>query len=140
MALTVPPAFATVPELAVRLQRTFTTGQAEQAAVLLEDASQKILDADKRGVLDDLTTPTNTLKRIVCAMVGRAMPAETASAGPPVTQTSWSAGPWSAQSTFATPSGDLYLTKAEKIELGFLRQRAGGVDMWAGSDQYTPVV
>jgi hypothetical protein len=137
MALTVPPAFATVADLTVRLQRTFTPAQEEQAEALLEDASQKILDADKHDVLADLTEPTNTLKRIVCAMVGRAMPETTPGGGPPVVQQQWGAGPWNASATFATPSGDLYLTKAEKIDLGFLRQRAGAVDMWAGAYEET---
>lgn len=133
MALTVPPAFATAADLAERLERTFTPAQEARADALLEDASQKILDADKRGILAELTEPTNTLKRIVCAMVGRAMPETAPSGGPPVAQQQWSAGPWSASATFATPSADLYLTKAEKIDLGFLRQRAASVDMWAGA-------
>jgi len=134
MALTVPPAFATTGDLVARW-RPLSTAETTRAAVLLEDASQKILDEDKHGVLADLTAPTNTLKRIVCAMVKRAMPS-TDSEGPPVTQQQWGSGPFNASTTFATPSGDLYLTKSERRDLGFSKQRAAGVDQWAGSDQY----
>lgn len=138
MALTVPPAFATTSDLEARW-RPLTTDEATRANVLLQDASQQILDEDRYGVLADLTTPTLTLVKITCAMVMRAM-ASGIESGPPVTQDGWGAGPWNQQRTYANPTGDLYLTKAERKQLGFSRQRAAGVDMWAGSDQYTPVV
>lgn len=131
MALTVPPAFATRAQLESRW-RPLTTAERERAEVLLADASQQILDEDTHGVLAGLDAPTLTLQKIVCAMVMRAM-ASGIDAGPPVTQDGWNAGPWGAQKTYANPTGDLYLTKAERRQLGFSRQRAGGVDMWAGA-------
>lgn len=131
MALTVPPAFATIPELEKRW-RPLTEAEKPRAETLLEDASQKILDEDEHKVLDGLTEPTLTLKRIVCAMVVRAM-ASGIVAGPPVTQDSRTMGPFSEQQTYANPTGDLYLTKSERRDLGFKKQRAGSVDMWAGA-------
>lgn len=107
-----------------------------RAAVLLTDASQVILDEDTRGVLDDLTTPTATIVRITCAMAIRAAQAGV-DAGPPVSQDQWNAGPWGQSRTYANPTGDLYLTKAEKRQLRFTKQRAGGVDMWAGAYETT---
>src|SRR5688572_17624984 len=132
MALT--PPFATTSDLTARW-RTLTAAETTRAETLLEDASHLILAEDTHGVLADLTVVTNTIKRIACAMVIRAM-ASGIDQGPPVTQENWGAGPFSQGLTYANPNGDLYLTKAERRALGFSRQRAGGVDMWAGSDQY----
>ncbi len=136
MALTVPPAFASIEELEQRW-RTLDTAERTRAKTLLEDASQMLLDEDTRGVLSPLTEPTLTLKRVVCAMVMRAMASGIAE-GPPVTQASNAMGPFNEARTFANPTGDLYLTKAERRSLRFTGQRAGGVDMWAGA--YTPEV
>lgn len=131
MALTVPPAFATKAQLESRW-RTLTAAEAARAEVLLQDASQQILDEDRRGMLADLTSPTLTLQKIVCNMVIRAM-APGVEAGPPVTQDQWGAGPFNQSRTYANPTGDLYLTKSERRQLGFSRQVAGSVDMWAGA-------
>lgn len=129
MALT--PPFATTSDLTARW-RTLTAGETTRAATLLADASQMILDEDTRGVLDNFTTATSTLVRIVCNMVIRAMSAPIAD-GPPVSQQSMGMGPFSESYTFANPTGDLYLTKSERRQLGFSRQRAGGSDMWTGA-------
>jgi hypothetical protein len=130
MALTVPPAFATPADVVARW-KPLTPEETTRAEALLEDASQQILDEDQHGILGDLTAPTLTLKKITCAMVIRAM-ASGVEAGPPVTQDGWNAGPFGAQKTYANPTGDLYLTKAERKQLGFSRQRAASVDMWPG--------
>jgi hypothetical protein len=131
--LTVPPAFATVPQLESRW-RPLSSDEQERAGVLLIDASQLILDEDSRGVLDDLTEPTLTLQRIVCDMVERAMgPATGGDGGPPVTQESRAWPGFNQAVTYANPTGDLYLTKAERRQLGFTRQRAGHTDMWSGA-------
>ena len=129
MALT--PPFATTNDLTARW-RALTAGETTRAGTLLLDASQLILDEDTRGVLDNLTTPNTTLVRIVCKMVERAMASTTVDQAP-VTQESWGAGPFNQARTYANPSGDLYLTKAERRQLGFSRQRAGGSDMWTGA-------
>lgn len=121
------PPFAVPTDLADRW-RPLTTDEQTRATVLLGDASQMILDEDKRHVLDALTVPTSTHVRIVCKMVERAM--GTAVDAPAVTQFSQTTGPFTETRTFAGPSGDIYLTKAERRQLGFSRQRAGGSDMW----------
>lgn len=124
MALTIP--FADADELASRW-RPLTTAEEEIATVLLGDASQMILDEDTRGIYADATDPASlTLKRIVCAMAKRAMLA----GGDSVASTQQTAGPYSVTQTYSNPTGDLYLTAAERQALGFSRQRAGSVDMW----------
>lgn len=108
-----------------------------RAEALLVDASQLILDEDTRGILDDLTEPTPTIVRITCAVAIRAAQVEIG-ASPQATQSSWNAGPFGGATTFSAPTGDLYLTKAERRQLKFSRQRAGGVDMWAGAYEEAP--
>lgn len=132
MALT--PPFATVDDLEDRWRPLTPTEQALAETKLL-DASQLILDEDRRGVLDNLTAPTLTLIGIVCAMVKRAMPGadDDDGAGPGVTQFSQTMGTFTEQRTFANPTADLYLTKAERRRLKLARQRAGYVDMWPGA-------
>ena len=122
------PPFATITDLADRWRPLSATEQT-RATTLLLDASQMILDEDTRGVLKALTVPTSTHKRIACKMVERSMGTPVDS--PSVTQFSQTTGPFTQQSTLAGPSGDLYLTKAERRQLGFTRQRAGSVAMWA---------
>jgi hypothetical protein len=131
MALT--PPFADADDLA---NKPISAEVRERAEALLTDASQVILDEDERGILDDLTEPTPTIIRITCAMAIRAAQAGI-DAGPPVSQDQWNAGPWGQSRTYANPTGDLYLTKAERRQLGFSRQRAGAVDMWAGAYEET---
>lgn len=129
MALTIP--FAVADDLAARW-RPLTPAEEAQATVLLGDASQLILDEDRRGVLADLVDPASTtLVRIVCAMVKRAMLAGDRGGADQVSQ---SAGPFSATTTFSNPAGDLYLTSAERRALRFTSQRAGSVDMWIVPD------
>lgn len=122
------PPFA-VPSDLVDRWRPLSTAETARAATLLLDASQMILDEDKRHVLDALTAPTSTHVRIVCKMVERAMGAPVDDVGA-VTQFSQTMGPFTEQRTLAGPSGDLYLTKAERRQLKFSRQIAGGSDMW----------
>lgn len=127
MALT--PPFANASDLA---DMPISEGVRDRATALLMAASQMILDEDVHGVLDDLDEPTPTIVRITCAVAVRA-----ALAGqdpvPAATQTSWSAGPFGGSTSYSAPAGDLYLSRAEKRQLGLSRQRAGGVDMWAGA-------
>ena len=122
------PPFATVTDL-VNRWRLLSTAETLRATTLLEDASQLILDEDKRGVLDALTTPTATLVRITCKMVERVLSTDVDS--PAATEVTQTAGPFSTGIKLAGASGDLYLTKAERRQLGFSRQVAGGSDMWS---------
>lgn len=121
------PPFAIPSDLVARW-RPLDAAETIRATTLLLDASQMILDEDTRGILTALTAPTLTHKRIVCKMVERSM--GTPVDAPSVTQMSQTTGPFTQQSTFANPTGDLYLTKAERRQLGFSRQRAGGFDQW----------
>jgi len=125
VALTTP--FATAADLAAGW-RPLSSGELARAATLLARASQMILDEDRRGVLASLTSPTPTLVRVTCDVVKRSMsvPVEAQA----VTQLGITTGPFSEQRSFANPTGDLYLTKAERRQLGFGRAQAGGSDMW----------
>lgn len=132
MALT--PPFAAETDL----PDTLNPDVRERAAAQLVNASQLILDEDTRGILDDLTEPTETIKRITIAVAIRAaIPAAGSSDGAAIAQTSWGAGTFNESKTFANPTGDLYLTKAERRQLKFTKQRAGHVDMWAGAYETT---
>lgn len=115
-----PFPFATVAELKARWP-DFPVGGEPYADVLLEDASQFILD----------TMPTAagaaeaTRRRIVCAVVRRAMPAEDAG----IESFQHSAGPFSESFKPTNPNGDFYLTKQEQKALGSGAQRAFGVSI-----------
>ncbi|MGV8972908.1 MAG: Gp19/Gp15/Gp42 family protein [Rhodoglobus sp.] len=122
------PPFAAVSDLTARW-RPLSTDEQTRATTLLLDASQMILDEDTRGILSALTVATATHMRIACKMVERAM--GTPTDAPPVTQFSQTMGPFTNAGTLAGASGDLYLTKAERRQLGFTRQRASNVAMWA---------
>lgn len=126
MALT--PPFASTSDLEDRW-RILSADETARATVLLTDASQMLLDEDTQGRLSSLTEPTPTVIRVVCAMVRRAM-ASPVSIGPDISNLQQTTGPFSQGVTYANPSGDLYLSKAERRTLRFSRQRAGGVDMW----------
>jgi len=124
--------FASAADLASRW-RTLTSGEEASAGVLLADASSLILDECPTAdlVADDdaaaLAKRTATLKRIVCAMVKRAMVRGADEVGVQTSQTT--AGPFSQSQTYSNPTGDLYLTKAERRALPCGRGRAFMVDM-----------
>lgn len=122
-----PFPFATLQELKDRWP-DFPTGADAHALVLLEDASQFILDT--------VSTAGNavpaTRRRIVCSVVKRSM--ESAAADTAGFETfQQSAGPFSAGGKPVNPSGDFYLTKSEKKALGAGAQQAFGVQI-AGFD------
>lgn len=124
--------FATTADLEARW-RTLSTAEKATAGVLLADASNLIVEEcpSANEVEDGDAVAFNrrsaALKRIVCAMVKRAMlaPADQ----PPMTQISMSAGPFSSGGTIANPTGDLYLTKSERRSLPCGRQQAFTVQM-----------
>lgn len=110
-------AYADVSDLEVRW-RTLTTDEQERAEALLDDAS---------AMLDAYVTVDETdeqqmklLKIVVCNMVERAM-STAADDGVDlygVTQQSMTAVGFTRQFSYANPTGDLYITKAEKQMLG----------------------
>ena len=122
MADVLPFPFATLPELKERWP-DFPVGADAHATVLLDDASQFILD----------TVPTagaaspSTRRRIVCAVVRRAMPdADGLDGMESIQQTG---GPFSVTMKPVNPAGDFYLTKQERKALGDGTQQAFGVQV-----------
>jgi hypothetical protein len=122
MAEVFPFPFASLEELKARWP-DFPVGADAHATVLLEDASQFILD----------TVPTAananeaSRRRIVCAVVRRAMPdADGMDGMESVQQTG---GPFSVTMKPVNPAGDFYLTKQERKALGDGAQRAFGVQI-----------
>ena len=120
--------FATVQDLEARW-RPLTPTEATRAATLLVDASVMVaVMCDKAGVpLPD--TPADllaaTLKAIVCDVVKRAMQSPIdQGAGKSEQRT---AGPYSEMNTYATPSGDMYMTASEKSRLGIGKQHISSV-------------
>jgi len=106
-------AYADVSDLEVRW-RTLTDDEQARAAVLLDDASAML---DAYVTVDETDEQQMKLLKIVtCNMVERAM--STASDDGVdlygVTQQSMTAVGFTRQFSYANPTGDLYITKAEK--------------------------
>lgn len=112
-------AFATVADLEQRWH-ALTSEESTKAAALLDDAADLI-----RVTCPRWTQATKqTLIRVSCAMVRRAMQADANGTDAGVSQTSQTAGPFSQSFTYSNPTGDLYLTTAEITALG------GGGSSW----------
>ncbi|WP_138443524.1 hypothetical protein [Sinomonas susongensis] len=122
MAEVTPFPFATLDELKQRWP-DFPAGADDHATVLLEDASQFILDTVPNAAM----AAEATRRRIVCAVVRRAMPVPGAEAG--YSSIQQAAGPFSQTMTPVNPSGDFYLTKAERKALGDGTQKAFGAQV-----------
>ena len=115
------PIFATVQDLEARW-RPLTETERASAETLIADASQLIVD--ELGETSNVSVAT--LKRVVCAIVKRAM------AGPGgigVESLQTMAGPYQESVKYSNPMGDLYLTRAERKALGLVGQRAFEVDL-----------
>jgi hypothetical protein len=125
-------AFATVPDLEARW-RTLTDAESATAETLLEDASTRLRltypDLNARIAADTSGVLAEGAKIVVCGVVKRAMQTPD---GPPVSSQQTTAGPFSQQFSYSNPTGDLYLTKQEKLLLGYGSQRAFSIDL-AGS-------
>jgi hypothetical protein len=113
--------FATLQELKDRWP-DFPVGDDSHATVMLEYASQFILDTVPAAV----DSEWKTLRRIVCAVVRRAMPDASGMDGMESVQET--SGPFSMTLKPLNPAGDFYLTKAEKSALSG-PQRAFGVQI-----------
>lgn len=119
--------FATVADLEARW-KPLTPGEQATALVLLEDASQLIIDTCPRAS----EASENTLKRVACAVVKRGMSSPAILGAESVQQ---GAGGYQATVNFANPSGDLYLSKSEKQALGCGKQRAFMIDLLPVRDE-----
>lgn len=133
MADVEPFPFATVADLNDRWP-DMPAGAEAHADVLLEDASQFILDVCPSAS----RASASTRKRVVCSVVRRAMQVDSDLIG----VESWqeSTGQFAGSYKSANPHGDLYLTRAERRSLGDGQQRAFGVDVAsrAGASQHLP--
>lgn len=117
-----PFPFAALEELKARWP-DFPVGADAHATILLEDASQFILDTVPSAAL----ASEATRRRIVCSVVRRAMPSTGGFDG--IESYQETAGPFSQSFKPVNPSGDFYLTKSEKQALGVGIQKAFGVQI-----------
>lgn len=120
-------AFAVTQDLVDRW-RTLTAEEVTRAGFLLTDASA-IVRAECPGV--DALITAGTLdalvaKGVVCGMVKRAMISGDLSG---ITQSQQVAGPFTQGLTYSNPTGDLYLTRADRRRLGFAGQKAFSIDL-----------
>lgn len=115
--------FATVSDLESRW-RGLSEAEQARAEVLLADASALIRDT----VPDWPQISDETSRAICCAVVRRAMSVDV---GLPdgVSSFNETAGPFSQQMSFANPTGDLYLTRAEKARMGVGVATAASIDL-----------
>lgn len=121
--------FATVADLEVRW-RPLTGDEIGTAQALLSDASVFLRslspDIDTRIADGDLDAELPLI--VTTRMVKRSMSVGAMGTLDGVTQHQQSAGPFSQSVSFAAPTGDLYLSKAERKMLGISTQRAFMVD------------
>lgn len=113
-------AYAKVSDLE-RRWRTLDASERARAAVLLEDAAAIIASAMKTaGVAVDYEDEEQeaNLVRVSCSMVQRAM-----AQGDGEQQHAWGG------ELVMNPSGDLYLSKADKKSLGVLKLRVASIPM-----------
>lgn len=131
--------FATPEDLAARW-RPLSADEEVMAGVLLGDASARIRvefpDVDDRLSAVPPELDPAVPRMIVCAMVKRAMLASTdQGVAASIQQT---AGPYSQSTTFANPTGDLYLTSGERRMLKGSPQQAFTVSMSSPSTNHAP--
>lgn len=107
-------AYADVSDIEARW-RALSTDEQARAAVLLDDASVQL---SRLVTVDDSDQQQlAALKMVSCNMVIRVMSAGT-SAAFGATNASMTGGPYTQSWTYEAPTGDMYLTKAEKALLG----------------------
>ena len=109
-------AFAEVGDLESRW-RPLTPAEAGRASVLLADASV-MLRAQFRGIDAKITAGTMDAGLpllVVCDMVKRALIAPVDD--PAAVTRQQTAGPFSQSVTYSNPSGDLYISKADRRQL-----------------------
>ena len=116
-------AFATTSDL-VNRWRELNDTEKKRAETLLLDATAKITSMCNDSGVDideENEVQAHNLLATTCEMVKRAMLSSVDSA--PTTSYSQGAGSYTESFTYANPTGDLYLTSAEKKLLGIGRQR-----------------
>lgn len=123
-------AYATVTDLEDRYGM-LDSDEEQRASVLLDDAAV-MLDA-MLGTDEPDQSLLPALKLVSCAMVNRALAADSADAFG-ISNASYTMGPFSQSATFANPSGDLYLTAGERRLLGIGGSRIGSIRPVIGWD------
>lgn len=112
--------YATTGDVAARW-RALSDSEETRCEALLADASDLI----RTTCPGWQAAGADTLRRVTCAAVIRALQSGDMAG---VTQSSQTTGPFSQSWSYSNPSGDLYLTKAEKRALGGT-VRLGSTDM-----------
>lgn len=129
--------FATISDVKT-LWRNLSTEE-ERAEALLSVVSASLrTEADKVGKdLDQMVEENPNLaevaKSVTVDVVARTLMTSTDSE--PTTQFSESAMGYSISGTYLVPGGGLFIKKSELARLGLRRQRIGGIDLWAGSEE-----
>lgn len=116
-------AFADVTDIEQRW-RALDADEQARAAVLLDDASAML--ASMVTVDDSDQQQAQALKMVACNMVIRVMSAGV-NAAFGATGGSMTGGPYSQSWTYAAPTGDMYLTKAERALLGVSSMAIGTI-------------
>lgn len=127
-------AYATVEDLEARW-RPLSSEEQDTAATLLDDAAV-YLDSLVQVDSEDAHQAA-VLRMVSCAMVKRAMIASESSAFG-VTESTATMGPFSQTMQFSNPSGDFYLTAAERTQLGigsgYIGTIPARIEGWYGSN------
>ncbi len=115
-------ALATVADIEARWHGgAMTETQRARAGALIEDASALVLSSPGFELREGDEGQAANVRAVVCACVMRAMSAPEGLFG--VTQASETAGPYTQSASYANATGDLYLTRAERLRLGIGRAR-----------------
>ena len=122
-------AFATLADYEARCG-TVSSEDQPRVEALLEDASAFLEGRFRNRTGCDYEEDVNktfdeNAKAVCVAMVSRAVDVPSALAG--VTQQSQTAGPYSASYSYANPTGDLYLSRADMKRLGLGGTRVGAI-------------
>ena len=130
--------YATLEDLTA-LWRAMTPEESKRAAHLLDIVSASLrVEAGKVGKdLDAMVAKSADLaavaKSVTVDVVARTL--MTSTNQEPMTQTTESAGGYSASGTFLIPGGGLFIKKSELARLGLRRQRYGGIELYGGTSE-----
>lgn len=106
-------AYATLDDVQARY-RQLSDSEKTRTVVLLDDATD-LIQTSCNGAT---TATAATLKRICCMVVIRALQSQQSG----ISQQSQTTGPFSMSLSYANPSGDLYLTRAERMAINGRQQ------------------
>lgn len=125
-------AFATASDVQDRLlNHTLSDAECTWVTVMLDDASAKL--AAHVDVDDTDGAQADLLRMVACNMVIRVLnPMLSQTIG--VTQASMTAGSYTQSMTFANATGDLYISREEKAQLGILGGKYVYAEPYGGGD------